>query len=148
MDHRVLEEIAKALSTNSCNYTVFLRHFSMPFQASARKDTITQTILGFNATLGGINQVEKKSVWPNIKKALLYLGDSGSGPATATMQSERLLTLMQVLELEVCNLVAAASIIESFWLQSGHPAYPVFWDFAYLISGRGSESILIGSSSD
>lgn len=148
MDHQVLEEIAKTLNADACNYTVFLRYFEMPLQRSARKDIIIKTVLGPDATLGGIQEVEKASVWPNLKDALLYVSDSGAGPAAATMQSERLLALMQVLENEVRNLVDAASSTESFWLQSGHPAYPAFWDFAYLISGKASESILIGSSSD
>lgn len=148
MDHQVLEEIAKTLNTGACNYTVFLQYFELPLQVSARKDIIIKTVLGADATLGGIREVEKTSVWPNLKNALLYVGDSSAGPAATTMRSERLLALMQVLEDEVRNLVDAASIIELFWLQSGHPAYPVFWDFAYLISGKASESILIGSSSD
>lgn len=148
MDHQVLEEIAKTLNADAWNYTVFLRYFEVPLQKPTRKDIIIKTALGADATLGGIQEVEKTSVWPNLKDALLYVGDSGAGPAAATMQSERLLALMGVLEDEVRNLVDAASTTELFWLQGGHPAYPVFWEFAYLISREAGASILIGSSSD
>lgn len=148
MDHQVLEEIAKILNADARNYTVFLQFFEVSLPKPAGKETIIKTALGANATLGGIQEVEKASVWPNLKLALLYAGDNGAGPAAATIQSERLLVLMGVLENEVRYLVDAANTTESFWLQGGHPAYPVFWDFAYLILGKAGASILIGSSSD
>lgn len=59
MDHQVLEEIAKTLNADVCNYTVFLRYFEMPLQKPARKEILIKTVLGADATLGGIREVEK-----------------------------------------------------------------------------------------
>lgn len=148
MDHQVLEEIAKTLNADTRNYSVYLQFFEVPLPKSAGKEAFIKTALGAEAVLGGIQEVEKSSVWPSLKDALLYAGANGAGPAAATIRSEKLLALMDVLENEVRYLVDAASNVESFWLQDGHPAYPVFWDFAFLMSGKAGASILIGSSSD
>jgi hypothetical protein len=36
----------------------------------------------------------------------------------------------------------------SFWLEEGHPFYPVQWDFAYVLAGHNGAEVFIGSSSD
>ncbi|NVN01011.1 MULTISPECIES: hypothetical protein [Asaia] len=51
-------------------------------------------------------------------------------------------------ENEVRRIVEAADTIEAFRLETGYPAYPVFWDFTYLFQSDASAGILIGSSSD
>jgi hypothetical protein len=38
--------------------------------------------------------------------------------------------------------------LTSFWLKEGHPFYPVFWDFAYVIEKDGDAFVFIGASSD
>ncbi len=148
MDHQILEEIAKTLSADGLNYTVFLKFFEVPLPNPTGKEAIIKMVFGAAAALGGLQKVEKASVWPSLRDALLYAGDDAAGPDAGTLRSERFLALMGVLEDEVHNLVEAANATESFWLQGGHPAYPVFWDFAFLISGKAGASVLIGSSSD
>jgi hypothetical protein len=34
------------------------------------------------------------------------------------------------------------------WFAAGHPYYPVFWDFAFLIERQRDSFLFIGSSSD
>ncbi|MBN3495812.1 hypothetical protein [Vibrio neptunius] len=41
-----------------------------------------------------------------------------------------------------------AEIVVKFGFKNGHPAYPVFWDFAYDIHSKGQRWIFVGSSSD
>jgi hypothetical protein len=43
---------------------------------------------------------------------------------------------------------APLTLIERFWRKEGHPAYPVFWDFAFVIAGPTEAEVFIGSSSD
>ena len=43
---------------------------------------------------------------------------------------------------------AGAALLAQFWLRDGHPAYPVFWDFAFVIAGSAGGQVFIGSSSD
>jgi hypothetical protein len=46
------------------------------------------------------------------------------------------------------HALAAALLVQSFWLKKGHPDYPVFWDFAFVIAGSSAAEVFIGSSSD
>lgn len=41
-----------------------------------------------------------------------------------------------------------ADLVAEFGFRKGHPADPVFWDFAYDIHSNGKRWIFIGSSSD
>lgn len=148
MDHQVLEDIVNTLNAGARNYNVFLKCFVVPLPSPTETETVIKMVFGTEAKLGGIRSVDKASVWTSMKKDLLYAGDAGAGPDPGAMKSERLLSLMRVLEDEVRDLVETAMTAERFWLRSGHPAYPVFWDFAFLFSGKTAASILIGSSSD
>ena len=42
----------------------------------------------------------------------------------------------------------AAERVALFWLKNGHPAYPVFWDFAFAAYTDEGVHVLMGSSSD
>jgi hypothetical protein len=148
MDNQFLGEIEKALSVGAWNYTVFLRFYEIPLPKQAEKEAIIQALLASKATLESIEEITKSSVWPAIKSRLLYAGTDGAGPAASTINSAQMSELMIILEDEVRKLVDKAVTIDSFELQEGHPAYPVFWDFAFLFSGEASASLLIGSSSD
>jgi|KBSMisStandDraft_5_1062788.scaffolds.fasta_scaffold109318_2 hypothetical protein len=55
--------------------------------------------------------------------------------------------IAQVLE----KLKVLFSEAKEFWefsIEQGHPYYPVFWDFAFLIKGTAKTYVFIGSSSD
>jgi hypothetical protein len=49
---------------------------------------------------------------------------------------------------ELKSKVDVASLLAHFWLQEGHPAYPVFWDFAFVVAGPEGGLVFLGSSSD
>jgi hypothetical protein len=49
---------------------------------------------------------------------------------------------------ELERLTSQASLLAEFELGEGHPAYPVFWDFGYVIAGPAGGLVFIGSSSD
>ncbi len=148
MDQRTLTEIADILNADSWNYTVFLQWYEVPLTRSKEASNIVKMALKTEATLGGIEEIQSASVWPEVKSALLYTGDKGAGPSEASVKSEKLGASIEALQIQVRELAGAATKCESFWLETGHPAYPVFWDFAFLFRTNASASILIGSSSD
>ena len=148
MDHLVLKRIAEVLNEDSCNYTVFLQAIEVLLPVPTEKEAIIKMALGDKATVGGFEEVQNTSVWPVVENALFYTGDSGSGPSTAIIKSEKLANLLGLLKCQVTELNSLATITESFWLRDGHPAYPVFWDFAFLFTRKASATILIGSSSN
>lgn len=148
MNNQFLHKIEELLNVGAWNYTVFLRFYETTLSGQPVKEAAIKSLLGVEATLRSIDEVDKSLVWPVIESSLLYTGTDGEGPAESTMKSAEFSELMMLLGNEVRNLVDEAVNIDSFELQDGHPAYPVFWDFAFLFSGEASASILIGSSSD
>jgi hypothetical protein len=98
--------------------------------------------------LGGIEEVQSSAVWPEIEELLLYAGDEGAGPSGSVIGSELFSAMMDELKSELGTLVGTATKVERFWIQDGHPAYPVFWDFAFLFWEDSKATVLIGSSSD
>ena len=84
-----------------------------------------------------------------LKDALQYRGDYGSHPSLDYLDStesridfdQLICRIQRVLDESFDN-------IQSFWLKEGHPFYPVFWDFAFLIRTCDESILFIGSSSD
>ncbi len=148
MDQRILDEIADILNADSWNYTVFLQSYEVPLTCSTEASAIIKMALQTEATLGGIEKIQSASIWPEVESSLLYTGDKGSGPSEMSVKSEKLIALVGALQKQVTELADSATKCESFWLETGHPAYPVFWDFAFLFTKNETASIFIGSSSD
>jgi hypothetical protein len=48
----------------------------------------------------------------------------------------------------VRNLFGAAADISSFVIENGHPFYPIYWGFAYLLRAPHKSYVFVGSSSD
>ena len=84
----------------------------------------------------------------DVTSSLSYAGDDGAGPDRSDLQSLKFRKLLTNVIAEVCSLADRSSKIEQFTFGAGHPAYPVFWDFAYLFTGPVQSVVLVGSSSD
>lgn len=148
MRQGLLEEIADLLQENATNYSVFLQAYEVPFVGGETASAIIHNGLGVEAVLGGIDDVDVDTVWAEVADALLFPGDDGAGPDGAKLMSESFIALIDELREALLQLAAASKKIQRFWLQDGHPAYPVFWDFAFLFWEAGKATIVIGSSSD
>lgn len=147
-DGSVLEEIARILNDGALNYNVFLKWFETPLPQAQTSTIAIENALGAAVKIGGIEEVQRALVWSLIENDLLYPGDDGAGPSELAIISEKLATLLHLLKEQVNALAHKATKVESFWLSNGHPAYPVFWDFAFLFMTDTDATILIGSSSD
>ncbi|MUZ72023.1 hypothetical protein GOZ90_04930 [Agrobacterium vitis] len=148
MDQRLLDQITDVLNDGALNYNVFLRLFEMPLDDLLEKQLIIKALLGPKATLDDIKKIDKALAWPILKDHLFFRGDEASGPDALVLKSQHLVALVDELESQVRDLIDATQTIDLFQLQDGHPAYPVFWDFAFLFLSASNASILIGSSSD
>jgi hypothetical protein len=131
------------------NYSVFLWHYFDP--AASLKDDLTtilrRTLPKVEIVVGSSRPSGAEELVSDISSALRHIGDSGSGPIPEQMQSEKFQNLLRD-STDACRLLCAESRIELFWLKEGHPAYPVFWEFAFAIRHEIGCDILIGSSSD
>ena len=81
-----------------------------------------------------------------IMDMVLYEGDTGSGPLELTFKKIEISELMSKVFSSIG--IEEADMVVAFGFKHGHPACPVFWDFAYDIHSKGQRWIFVGSSSD
>lgn len=148
MKQDLLDKITALLHENAKNYSVFLRAYEVSYVHPMDTDALICAGLGAEALLGGIDEVDPVIVCAEVEDALFYPGDDGAGPGGSVLQSESFVELIDELKGELLPLVSASHKIQLFWLKEGHPAYPVFWDFAFLFWEKDKATIFIGSSSD
>lgn len=98
--------------------------------------------------IGDVEQVGATDLVVEMEGLLRYAGDSGAGPSDAVVRSRALSDVLSELKDGISEWAAQAKTIHRFEFEVGHPAYPVFWDFAYAFCTGGVTTILVGSSSD
>ena len=130
------------------NYVVFLRVYRTPFVTDAPAEWYVSQALGPSAVIGGIGAVSGSEVVAEVEQSLRYVGDTGCGPKPSALRSRRFKALVPAVLSELEGAIGEASLVAQFWLRDGHPAYPVFWDFAFVIAGPSGGLVFIGSSSD
>lgn len=130
------------------NYVVFLRAYRCPFVPDAPAEWYVYQALGPDVVVGGIGEVGGPEVLAEVESALRYAGDRHAGPKPVVLRSRRYKGLVRAVLSELEQAVAEASVVATFWLREGHPAYPVFWDFAFVIAGPAGGLVFVGSSSD
>ncbi len=145
-----VESVLSELSTllYGYNYEVFLRRFKIPYLPGAGAEQYICEALGPTAVVGGSCPVTGQAVLTEVKESLLHAGDEGYGPLPTALGSEKFNELLKSVLAYTERAVSSATLIEQFWLKEGHPAYPVFWDFAFVIAGPLGVEVFIGSSSD
>lgn len=148
MKPETLTSLASLLNKGGCNYTVFLKSYSVPLHGDPSSEQVVRVALGNSAVVGGIHAVTTAKMQAEVNSCISYAGDGGAGPDSDGIHSVRFKELLATLLSEVEAASRKASRVEQFWLKEGHPAYPVFWDFAFLIIGSNEATILVGSSSD
>jgi hypothetical protein len=142
----VLSELTEILFGR--NYAVYLRRDTMPFLPGAGAVQYVAQALGPAAVVGGSCTATGQEVLAAVEGALRHTGDRGYGPPPATLRSEKFEELLKSVLSHIEQALSGATHIEAFWLKKGHPAYPVFWDFAFVIAGPAGAEVFIGSSTD
>jgi hypothetical protein len=145
-----METVLAELESLLCghNYCVFLRAYRIPFAPEAIAEWYIGQALGSAAVIGGIAPVTGPEIIAEVGQSLRYAGDAGCGPKAGSLRSRRFKALVPAVLAELENTIAKATLLARFWLRDGHPAYPVFWDFAFVIAGPADGMVFIGSSSD
>jgi hypothetical protein len=104
--------------------------------------------LGPKAVVGGTAEVTAADMLTEVERCIRWAGDRGSHPDSAAIRSPRLDELVACVLSHMERAAASYAFVRRFWLLSGHPHYPVQWDFAYVLAGTGGAEVFIGSSSD
>ncbi|MBV7460167.1 MULTISPECIES: hypothetical protein [unclassified Acidovorax] len=145
----LLDRLVGLLNRDATNYTVFLRLYRLSTAADADDlDVCIRTAVGGDTKIGGAESISAENVIVEINGLLRYPGDPGAGPTKTVLDSSELYDLLTELERSILELASQAKTIKRFWFAVGHPAYPVFWDFAYAFFGNENTTVLVGSSSD
>ncbi len=143
-----LEELLEGL-----NYTVSLKTYPLEYSSGKLGEWYVTQALGPEVTINGINPVKAPVLLNNVETCLCYEGSWHNGhqeygPDSTSLSSKRFKLLLSDLIEALKEKTARAELVAEILIKDGHPFYPVFWDFAYVIVGAGGPIVLIGSSSD
>ncbi|MCU1731078.1 MULTISPECIES: hypothetical protein [unclassified Pseudomonas] len=127
------------------NYTVWINTYG-PFDLNRTIEEQLSHSIGKDVAIGGQSCVTANEARSEIAEQLLHPGDGGYGPIELEAKRSEILMLLELLLTRV-NF-DQASVVTSFRITKGHPAYPVFWEFSFDIHANGKRWILMGSSSD
>ncbi len=121
------------------------------FESNAKSDDPAELIagaLGQGTQVRNLSPCRSEDVQADLREALQYRGEIGSHPNADYLEDASFASDCQLILADLEELLVDVDGLHSFWLQEGHPFYPVFWDFAYLLSAGRYGTVFIGSSSD
>ena len=127
------------------NYEVWVNIYG-PLDTELGLDLSLQAAVSKTAKASDITLSDPDEAASQIRGLLLYEGDIGHGPESLEAKRDELESLLTSL-FERIGL-KEADLVVGFEFRKGHPAYPVFWDFAYDIHSEGKRWILVGCASD
>lgn len=148
MISEALSKIAALLNFEGINYTVSVWARAGAPGAGVTSSDVVRGAFGSGAVVADAAPVSVQELVDEISDCLGYAGDDGAGPGPNVTQSECFKELLAELATELRSLGNSASQIERFRFKDGHPGYPVFWDFAFLVRADKESLVLVGSSSD
>lgn len=149
----LLTKICQKLSGGSwfgqgaCNYVVNVKLFQENVKPNLNDVELVEKLIP-NSIVGDIKKSDLSELLKAVKECFEYSGDECSYPNQKYFTSEEFKNdLGQLLE-QIKILFSENLGISEFWLKQGHPFYPVYWHYAFLIRKSDSYFVLIGSSSD
>ncbi len=146
--NKSFESISRKLFARSLNYCADFKLLRCQLKAGESLDTVVRSALGDEAQIGGSSSATKEEVIETLNSALRFKGDEGAHPNLDYLESSQSQEDFDSVVSSVHKILADSDLIVSFWLKSGHPFYPVFWDFAFWIEMADDSILFIASSSD
>jgi hypothetical protein len=142
----LLEKITNYINSDACNYTVFLKAYDIPCKESEPSQSLIEKAIGEGVVVVGFKEVDLILMLSIVEGSLMYKGEDVTECNRG--EGKELILYIDELKRDITNLFNVSNIVESFWFRKGHPAYPVFWDFAYIFRCYNRALIFVGSSSD
>jgi len=127
------------------NYEVWLNLYG-PFDPDLGLEEVLKVGVSKDAQVSDVVSSSPQRARTEIMDMILYEGDRGHGPEDIDEKREEIISLVDKI-LSGIN-IEEADLVAGFGFRKGHPAYAVFWDFAYDVHSSGQRWILVGSSSD
>ncbi|CAM2995167.1 hypothetical protein [Komagataeibacter xylinus] len=139
VDQALPDAVVEVLEEDCWNYSLFLKSFSIePYENRDSVETIKK-IFGENVVVEDLRQIRTEDVSGIIDSSPYYAGDVGAGPSADSLSSREFHRAVHNVQVQVANIPQSATRVETFSFREGHPAYPVFWDFARKTSTNHKE---------
>jgi hypothetical protein len=148
MTRAAFDAVVNFLNAGGTNYTVFLRTYQTDTTSGESTMDAVRRAVGEGVSVERVQAASVHEVLAEVTSSLAYAGDASAGPDPADLLSAEFRRLLADVIEKVCALAEGAIRIEQFRFKDGHPAYPVFWDFAFLFVAPHQSTVLVGSSSD
>jgi hypothetical protein len=142
-----LDLLTTIIERGAGNYVVSFLLYEVDHDQGATLEEIVQSSIN-GAKIGNSSTATTDDVLRDVRDGIEYEGDESHGPAQEDLKSKQFLETKGRVMAELLAILNKADRILHFTFQDGHPAYPVYWDFAYLIGGRTHSYVFVGSSSD
>ena len=131
----------------SYNYVVDVELFHEEANPNLNEVGLIERLIP-NSIVGDIEESSLSELLSIVSECFLFEGDEGSYPNREYLLSKEFKNDLNKLLEDMRTLFSRNLGISKFWLKEGHPFYPVYWDYAFLIRKIDSYFVLIGSSSD
>ena len=136
------------LNEYSLNYVVDIQVYNVPEGVPTNLDSRVKSVLGAKATIGGSTASTSSELIEELISGLSFVGDTGSYPNPKYVGSREHRDDLNTVKSKLKPLLINNPIVTRFLFKEGHPFYPVFWDFAFLVEAGVNQCLIIGSSSD
>jgi hypothetical protein len=146
--NRLFSILCSNLNRGSLNYCVSLALFHSPDKGGSNANEVVATAFGKSAVLGNTYGVTISELLEEVEKRFDFAGDDESHPGRDFHRSSLFKTMKTETLQKLNQFLFSADMVMGFWLKEGHPFYPVFWDFAFIIEHGSDAHLLVGSSSD
>jgi hypothetical protein len=127
------------------NYAVSLRLYGPSNSEQGLIETV-KMLISEECELSSVVRISSNEAKTVMTNCLLYKGDEGSKPLELDSKKAEIIKLLNSI-LSTIGFENADMVVE-FAFKQGHPAYPVFWDFAFDIHVKDKRWIFVGCSSD
>jgi len=140
--------VAEKLCEDGMNYTVEIEFFSAGNLVGKSPSEILRVCFGEGTTSRDNKIVQLEELLDRVVAALNYAGEVGNFPSKVYLASQEHTEAVKTIRAELRRLMGNAKRITSLIIDDGHPFYPVFWDFSYIIELSDQVFVLVGSASD
>ena len=133
-----------------CNYqaSLGLFHASAEDTRNLSEGALVLAILGSDTVANFFRSCTIEEMLLEISECIGWKGDDTSFPNRKYHMKEAYLQDIAKAFSAIRSLLNSGSEISTFVIEKGHPFYPVYWEFAYLIRAAHASYVLVGSCSD
>ena len=146
--NKKLQQLCSKLNHRSLNYCASMRLFYAPGMAGSTFAEIAQAAVAPYCVLGGHKVANVEEILQELQTAVVFREDFGAHANPTFCDSPECNALVTEITSMIRSQFIHSESIYWVWFSQGHPFYPVFWDFAFLIECPPDAFLFVASCSD